>query len=146
MSQHLAHRSKDIRQFADKIGAMTVNKYLTYLAVFLICFLGGLLIAFGWHSFIVKRHAESLLPNSARAVSRSVDSAPSLLSKSTSTLITELTSTTKPLQPMKGNSSAQLQPNSQSALQTKQTQTIVTGYDIILLIDSSGSMQQTDPR
>jgi Mg-chelatase subunit ChlD len=146
MSQPLAQRSKDIRQFADKIGAMTVKEYLTYLAVFLVCFLGGLLIAFGWHSFIVKRHAESLLPNSTRAMSRSAGSASSLLSKSTSTLITELTSTTKASPPMQGNSSAQLQPNSQSALQTTQTQTIVPGYDIILLIDSSGSMKQTDPR
>lgn len=60
-------------------------------------------------------------------------------------MITEITSTTQPSHTIRGNSSAKLQLDALPALQTAQTQTIVPGYDIILLIDSSGSMKHTDP-
>ncbi|HYA88044.1 MAG TPA: vWA domain-containing protein [Nitrospirota bacterium] len=103
------------------------------------------MIAFGWYSIIVKRHAVTLTSNSAPTVSRSTDSASALLSKPRSTVMTEITSITQLSPAIQGNVSAQLQPDALPALQTAQTQTIVPGCDIILLIDSSGSMKQSDP-
>jgi Mg-chelatase subunit ChlD len=124
---------------------MMLKKYISYLIVFVICFLGGLLIAFCWHRIIVKGHAVSLASYSTSTISRSTGSTTPLLSKSTSTVITEITSTTQPSHTIQVDSSAKLQPVAQPALQTAQTQTIVPECDIILLIDSSGSMKHTDP-
>jgi Mg-chelatase subunit ChlD len=103
-------------------------------------------IAFGWHKINVKRHAVPLSTNPTPTVSRSAGSAAALLSKSTSPAITEMTPTAQPAQTVQGISSAQLKPDAQPALQTAQTPTMAPGCDIILLIDSSGSMKHTDPR
>lgn len=124
---------------------MVLREYITYVLIFLICFLGGLVVAFGWHKIVVKRHAVPLATNSTPTVSRSTGGAAALLSKSTSTAITEMTPTARPAQTVQGISSAQLKPDAQPALQTAQTPTMVPGCDIILLIDSSGSMKHTDP-
>lgn len=137
-------RPKDIHQFSDKIDTMKLKEYLPYLLIFLICFVGGLVIAFGWHKIIVKRHAVPLTTESMSTVSRSTGTAP-LLSKSTSTAATEITPTTQPAQAIQGLSATRLKPDALPSLQTAQTPTIAPGCDVILLIDSSGSMKHTDP-
>lgn len=123
---------------------MALREYMKYMLIFLICFLGGLVIAFGWHKISVKRHAVPLATNSTPTVSRSTGSAPALLSKSTSPAITEITPTAQPALTGQGISSPQLKPDAQPA-QTAQTPTRAPGCDILLLIDSSGSMKHTDP-
>jgi len=138
-------RPKDVRQLSDKINTMLRKDYVTYLLIFFICFLGGLVIAFGWHQIIVKRHAMPLTTSSTPTVSQSTGSAPALLSRLAATAITKMTPTAQSVQTVHGISSAQLKPDVLPALQTSLTPTMALGCDIILLIDSSGSMKHTDP-
>jgi Mg-chelatase subunit ChlD len=138
--------SKDTCKFSDKIDTMKLKIYVPYLLIFLACFLGGLVIAFGWHRIVAKRHNVPLPTRSMSTVSRSAGTTPPP-KKSTSTAVTKMTPTaTQPSQTVQGLSAAPLKPDALPALQTGQTPTIAPGSDIIMLIDSSGSMKRTDPR
>ncbi len=122
-----------------------LKKNFTYILIFLICFLSGLVFAFGWHKIIAKKQV-LLNPDKAQIASHSTAKAPALLSKSSATVITEVTPTTQPVRPEQGSASSPLKTAVQTALQSAPPSTPTPGCDILLLIDTSGSMKHTDPR
>ena len=110
-----------------------LKEKLTYLLMFLIFFLCGLLLAFVWHKVVAKKHAYARQTAPAASASR------------LTTPVSRQTSSMSAAAVAGSPSSAQ---SAQAASPAPPVQAVLPkdiGSDVILLIDSSGSMKRTDP-
>jgi Mg-chelatase subunit ChlD len=129
--------SKDYPDLSDTIEGM-MKKILTYGLMFVVFFLCGMVIAFGWKKYVSSQ--QTVPPQTA---------APSPVSRPTHTthvaVATQVRSTITATYVQISQPSSQSSATMPPVVPTKPAQPAATGHDIILLLDSSGSMKRTDP-
>jgi hypothetical protein len=115
-----------------------LKNILTYGLMFVVFFLCGMVIAFGWKKYVSRRQTVPFQT-----------AAPSPVSRPTPTIhvasATQVRSTTTATHVPASQPSSLPSPSAPPVAPVKPAQAVATGHDIVLLLDSSGSMKRTDP-